>query len=196
MSASRYAQLLLHARPALALLNARAAAVRGVSAAPLLAPLPTNSRLSSSNFARFQQTQVPAEEEPPVEQHRTFLENVDYFFDRAADLTNVGPGLMDIIRSCNSVVEFQFPIKRDDGETKVLTGYRAQHSTHILPTKGGIRYAADVNLQEVKALAALMTLKCALGMSLHFCFAFFSFLVNQLASRAVLLTVVDLHVHS
>lgn len=111
---------------------------------------------------RFQQTQVPDPEVDTNSTHTTFLESVDYFFNRASGLTNVNSGLMDIIRACNSVVEFQFPIRRDDGSSQVLTGYRAQHSTHILPTKGGIRYSSDVNLQEVKALAALMTLKCAL----------------------------------
>lgn len=110
---------------------------------------------------RHQQTQSPDLDEEA--EQNSFLESVDYFFNRAAGLTNVSPGLMDIIRSCNSMVEFHFPIKKDNGETEVLKGYRAQHSTHILPTKGGIRYSKDVNSQEVKALAALMTLKCALG---------------------------------
>lgn len=97
----------------------------------------------------------------------TFLESVDRFFSRAAAKTDIEPGLMSIMKSCNSCVQFEFPIKRDDGSIQVITGYRAQHSTHILPTKGGIRYAAHVDLDEVKALAALMTLKCALGSFLH-----------------------------
>lgn len=111
---------------------------------------------------RRQHIQV-AEPEQPVD--GTFLQSVDYFFNRAAALTNVSPGLMNVIRACNTLVEFEFPIRKDDGSTQVLRGYRAQHSTHILPTKGGIRYSTDVSSQEVKALAALMTLKCALGMS-------------------------------
>lgn len=93
----------------------------------------------------------------------SFLDSVEHFFNRAARLTNIEEGLMDVLRSCNSCVQFEFPIRRDDGSIKVVTGYRAQHSTHILPTKGGIRYASGVDLGEVKALAALMTLKCALG---------------------------------
>lgn len=92
----------------------------------------------------------------------SFLESVDYFFNRASSFTDIEPGLMSVIRACNSVVEFRFPLRRDNGSVEVLTGYRAQHSTHVLPTKGGIRFAPDLNLQEVKALAALMTLKCAL----------------------------------
>lgn len=94
---------------------------------------------------------------------RTFLESVDYFFDRAGVHTVVPQDLLNVIRACNSVVQFEFPVLMDDGSTRVLKGYRAQHSTHAMPTKGGIRYAEKVNLGEVKALAALMTLKCALG---------------------------------
>lgn len=103
----------------------------------------------------------PAIEDEPLSPP-TFLQSVNHFFTRAASLTDIEPGLMDVIRACNSVVQFRFPLRRDDGSVEVLTGYRAQHSTHVLPTKGGIRYAPDVNLQEVKALAALMTYKCAL----------------------------------
>lgn len=104
----------------------------------------------------------PLTENAPMKKP-SFLDSVDHFFSRAAKLTDIDPGLMAIIRSCNSCVEFEFPITRDDGSIQVITGYRAQHSTHVLPTKGGIRYAGNVDLQEVKALAALMTLKCALG---------------------------------
>lgn len=107
----------------------------------------------------------------------TFLDTVERFFNRAARLTNIDEGLMSVIRSCNSCVQFEFPIKRDDGSTKIITGFRAQHSTHILPTKGGIRYAASVDLEEVKALAALMTFKCALGK-----FNSFSLIINRMDS--------------
>lgn len=110
-----------------------------------------------------QQEAIPSVDATVVSQPPTFLESVDLFFNRAAALTNIENGLLQVIKSCNSIVEFHFPIQRDNGSTQVLKGYRAHHSTHILPTKGGIRYAPDVNVDEVKALAALMTLKCALG---------------------------------
>lgn len=113
---------------------------------------------------------APAPASDHVDEHPSFLQSVDHFFNRAARLTTIDEGLMSIIRSCNSCVQFEFPIKRDDDSIQVITGYRAQHSTHILPTKGGIRYAASVDLEEVKALAALMTLKCALGKSLSYLF--------------------------
>jgi len=70
-------------------------------------------------------------------------------------------GIFKIMRPCNHVLQVTFPLKRDDGEYEVITGYRAQHSQHRVPSKGGMRYAPDVNVDEVKALASLMTWKCA-----------------------------------
>ncbi|MDP9179685.1 MAG: Glu/Leu/Phe/Val dehydrogenase, partial [Gemmatimonadota bacterium] len=72
------------------------------------------------------------------------------------------PGLLEQIKECNSVFRISFPLKRDDGTIEVIHGWRAQHSVHRLPTKGGIRFAAHVDEDEVSALAALMTYKCAL----------------------------------
>ena len=66
------------------------------------------------------------------------------------------------IRENNTVCHVTFPIKRDDGTIEVIHGWRAEHSHHRLPTKGGIRYSTLVNEDEVLALAALMTYKCAI----------------------------------
>ena len=76
-------------------------------------------------------------------------------------MTDCTPGLLNQILQCNSVLRVQFPLRRDNGQVEVIRGYRAQHSHHVTPCKGGIRYAAVVDLQEVEALAALMTFKCS-----------------------------------
>lgn len=72
-------------------------------------------------------------------------------------------GIFEFMLPCNSILETSFRVKMDDGSTKVFSGYRAQHSHHRLPTKGGMRYAPDVDMDEVKALAALMTWKCSVA---------------------------------
>jgi glutamate dehydrogenase (NAD(P)+) len=91
-----------------------------------------------------------------------FFEQVNRYFDKASALTHHAPGLLRQIKACNSVYRVSFPIKRDDGTIAVIDGWRAQHSLHKLPVKGGIRYAPNANEDEVMALAALMTYKCAL----------------------------------
>jgi glutamate dehydrogenase (NAD(P)+) len=91
----------------------------------------------------------------------SFFETVNLYFERAAALTDYPRGLLDQIKACNSVYAFQFPVRTRRGY-EVISGWRAQHSHHRLPVKGGIRYAAEVSEDEVKALAALMTYKCAI----------------------------------
>lgn len=70
-------------------------------------------------------------------------------------------GIFMLMQKCAGVLEINFPIRRDNGTYELIHGYRAQHCTHRLPCKGGIRYSTDVNRDEVTALAALMTFKCA-----------------------------------
>jgi glutamate dehydrogenase (NAD(P)+) len=94
------------------------------------------------------------------EREPSFFETVNLYFERAAALTDYPRGLLDQIKACNSVYAFQFPVRTRRGY-EVISGWRAQHSHHRQPVKGGIRYAAEVNEDEIKALAALMTYKCA-----------------------------------
>ena len=95
-------------------------------------------------------------------QHIPMFAQVNKYFDKAAAHLDHEPGLLAQIKACNSIYRMQFPLKRDDGSIEVINGWRAQHSVHRLPSKGGIRFAPNVDEDEVSALAALMTYKCAL----------------------------------
>lgn len=91
----------------------------------------------------------------------SFRESVDLMVDRAMSAMEMDPSTARAIKSCNAVLQVQFPVKIR-GRIEVFTGWRAVHSTHRLPSKGGIRYAPYANQNEVEALAALMTYKCAI----------------------------------
>ncbi len=91
----------------------------------------------------------------------SFREGVDLMFNRAVRLMDLPPGLEQKIRVCNATYTVRFGV-RLRGQIQTFTGYRAVHSEHMEPVKGGIRYAEAVNQDEVEALAALMTYKCAL----------------------------------
>ena len=91
----------------------------------------------------------------------SFRRSVNLLVDRAAALMDLPPGLLQHIKSCDSVYQVRFPVRIRDGY-KVFTGWRAAHSEHRLPVKGGIRYSPNVTQDDVEALAALMTYKCAI----------------------------------
>ncbi|MCC5999924.1 MAG: Glu/Leu/Phe/Val dehydrogenase [Pararhodobacter sp.] len=91
----------------------------------------------------------------------SFRENVDIMFNRAVALMDLSPGLAEKIRVCNATYTVRFGV-RLRGRIETFTGYRSVHSEHMEPVKGGIRYALEVHQDEVEALAALMTYKCAL----------------------------------
>ncbi len=91
----------------------------------------------------------------------SFRDSVDRMVDRALALLKVEEGMAWAIKACNTVLTVTFPV-RIRGRIEVFTGWRATHSIHRLPSKGGIRYATTVDQDEVEALAALMTYKCAI----------------------------------
>ncbi|MCF6232101.1 MAG: Glu/Leu/Phe/Val dehydrogenase [Rhodobacteraceae bacterium] len=91
----------------------------------------------------------------------SFRESVDLMFSRAVALMDLPPGLEEKIRVCNATYTVRFGV-RLRGNIQTFTGYRSVHSEHMEPVKGGIRYAPNVHQDEVEALAALMTYKCAL----------------------------------
>src|SRR6201994_3736440 len=98
---------------------------------------------------------------PAADQDTHFFSDVCKFFGHAATFTKHDAGLLDQIKSCNSVYRFRFPMRKGNG-FEVIDAWRVEHSHHQSPTKGGIRYSEMVNEDEVMALAALMTYKCAI----------------------------------
>ena len=92
----------------------------------------------------------------------SFFQSVERSFDKAALFTDWDRGILEQIKQCNSVYQMRFPIKRESGEIVTIEAYRVQHSHHKTPCKGGIRFSLAVSQDEVMALAALMTYKCAI----------------------------------
>ncbi len=91
----------------------------------------------------------------------SLLRGVYSMIDQAASYLDLAPGLCEQIKQANAVYQVRFPV-RFGNEYRLFTGWRAVHSEHRLPVKGGIRFAPIVTQEEVEALAALMTFKCAL----------------------------------
>lgn len=92
----------------------------------------------------------------------SFFGAVEKSFHKAAEFTKWDKGILEQISACNAVYRMRFPVKKEDGSIEVVEAYRVQHSHHKTPCKGGIRFALSVNQDEVMALAALMTYKCAI----------------------------------
>jgi glutamate dehydrogenase (NAD(P)+) len=92
----------------------------------------------------------------------TFREGVDLMVDRAALAMGLSPDTIKVVKACNAVLQLKFPVKLK-GRTEVICGWWAIHSAHLLPAKGGLRFSPLVSLDEVEALAALMTYKCAIA---------------------------------
>ena len=82
-------------------------------------------------------------------------------FGTAADLLSLKRGIREFLSYPKRELTVNFPVQLEDGSVRVFTGYRVHHSTVLGPTKGGIRYHPDVTLNEIRALAMLMTWKCA-----------------------------------
>ena len=92
---------------------------------------------------------------------KTFKENVESFVDNAIIECKISADISKIVKACRSVIQLKFPVKIKD-EIQIFNGWRAIHSTHRLPTKGGLRFSPEVNQDEIEALSALMSYKCAI----------------------------------
>lgn len=138
------------------------------------------SMLVKSSQSRHYAQKIPEHlRDVPTALNPKFFHMVEYFFQRALHLSEDdlvtkikgnatndekkkrARGILMLMQVCNYILEVTFPLRRDSGEYEIITGYRAQHCTHRTPTKGGIRFSTAVSRDEVKALSALMTFKCA-----------------------------------
>lgn len=106
-----------------------------------------------------------AKASPPVHKHKplSMYEAVLARFNQAAEIYSLPEDVAATLRVPQKQVKVSLPVMMDNGKVKVFEGYRIIHSTYLGPSKGGIRYALDVNDDEVKALAAWMTYKCAVA---------------------------------
>lgn len=138
-------------------------ALLGTAALPRLAPVaPSFAQRGASpglsGRAPSGPTLPPADAAEP-----SFRDMVAINFDRAGKLLagELSPQMLAVLKRCDATIKFSFPLRRRDGTVEVIRAFRAQHSTHRMPTKGGLRFSTAVDQQEVEALSALMTLKCA-----------------------------------
>ncbi|MEO5588845.1 MAG: Glu/Leu/Phe/Val dehydrogenase, partial [Gemmatimonadaceae bacterium] len=114
----------------------------------------------SNSLRRSTNTLVRPDKETFLDEENPF-EAMMLRFDKAAELLNLEPGLYKVLRNPEKQVIVSIPVQQDNGETEVYTGYRVLYNTSRGPAKGGIRFDLQVTLEEVKALAAWMTWKCA-----------------------------------
>ena len=98
----------------------------------------------------------------PQESHSPFWAHVHTYFDRVYQMMGLDPAWFQALSTPKRVLTVSCPVKMDDGQIRVFTGYRAQHSNARGPFKGGLRYDSSVNRDEVMALAMLQTWKNAL----------------------------------
>jgi glutamate dehydrogenase (NAD(P)+) len=113
----------------------------------------TDSAASASGLIRPDKDRFLSEDNP--------FEAMMQRFDHAAQLLSLDPGLYKVLRNPEKQIIVSIPVVRDNGEVEVYTGYRVLYNTSRGPAKGGIRFDLNVTLEEVKALAAWMTWKCA-----------------------------------
>lgn len=95
--------------------------------------------------------------------HQSMYEAVLARLDVASQLMNLSESITNVLKHPQKEIKVSLPVVMDNGKVEVFEAYRVIHSTHLGPSKGGIRYAMDVNADEVKALAAWMSFKCAVA---------------------------------
>lgn len=153
---------------------------RNVKARQELANLVRVLPISVSQSRDYSERKIPDRLKNVVtDKDPKFFDMVEYFYHRACQIVEDKlveewqgklsheekqkrvRGILMLMERCDHILEVSFPLRRDSGEFETIVGYRAQHCTHRTPTKGGIRFSEHVTRDEVTALSALMTFKCA-----------------------------------
>ena len=134
--------------------------LRTVFPASLKRASPLRFGFSSSTLAKAESVAIEKEHEDDKES--SFLDMVNEYFDEAASYTNIRPDILNIIKGADCLLKVMIPLVRDNGAIEFIPGFRCQHKHIHLPTKGGTRYAPEVDVEECEALACLMTIKCAI----------------------------------
>ena len=116
----------------------------------------TSQKFCASSLGRPIFGSVKKQSEEP-----SFLQMVKSNFDSAGKFTDIPKDRLEVYKHCDSVFKVNIPLVRDNGQIEFIPAFRAHHKHHKLPTKGGTRFSEHVDLEEVEALACLMTLKCA-----------------------------------
>jgi glutamate dehydrogenase (NAD(P)+) len=128
---------------------------------PILTGIPTLGRAKEAKMGTMMEATMTAEEQLAMEQETNPWMAQATRFNEAAQRLNLDPGILKVLSLPTREIIVHIPVQMDDGTINVYTGYRVQHSSSRGPGKGGIRYAPDVSLDEVRALASWMTWKCA-----------------------------------
>ncbi len=102
---------------------------------------PFKNNLLQSKLPKFYFSEI---EDKALKNEPNFLEMVKLYFDEASNNIDVPSYYIDLIKNAKAAIRINFPLVRDDGSIEVITAFRAQHSMHYLPTKGGTRYAYHI----------------------------------------------------
>ena len=119
------------------------------------------TKLRKFGLRSFPKYAFSSKNQPAGDEEPSFLETVETFFQQATSYTNIRKDMLDLIKFPNTTIKLNIPLIRDDGSYCMIQGFRCHHKQHRLPVKGGTRISENVDLEEVEALAMLMSLKLA-----------------------------------
>src|SRR5580700_3696110 len=127
-----------------------------------MSPPDTKPTLAAVSAPMVSDIPAPPQSRTSLGKENEFFKAIQDYLDRAAKVVNLEPYVRTILSQPKNEIIVNFPVKMDSGEVRLFKGYRVQHNNILGPFKGGMRYAPMVTLDEVKALATMMTWKGSL----------------------------------